>query len=126
MYGMVHEGLGAFVRERAGDDGWERVCDRAGAPVSTFPSLTTYPDALSAGLVVEAATELDVPVEVLLPEFGRFWVDYALGTAYGPLLRSSGSTLAETLAALDEMHSRIALTFPEPAEIGDPGLHGTP
>lgn len=113
MYGMVHEALGDFVRTRADAAAWERTCERAGSPVQTFPTLTPYPDALSFGLVVEAAAELGMDLDAMMVEFGRHWIGYALGTAYGPLLRSAGGSLTETLAALDRMHARIASTFPD-------------
>jgi hypothetical protein len=113
MYGMVHEALGQFVRDRADAEAWERVCERAGSTMTIFPSLSTYPDELTVGLVAESANALGLTANDLLGQFGRYWIDYALGTAYGPLLRSSGDTLRETLGSLDAMHARIGTALPQ-------------
>jgi hypothetical protein len=113
MYGMIHEGLREMVVARSGVPAWERVCATAGAAQSSFQTTSPYPDEISVGLVVAAAGELGLDVHSLLIEFGRFWVTFALKTNYGPLLRGSGSTLRQTLAALDAMHAGIGLSLPE-------------
>src|SRR5262245_35027122 len=113
MYGMVHEALRELVSSRAGPDAWERVCHRAGSATSTFLSMSAYPDELTVSLVGQSAGELGLGGEEFLLQFGRYWIDFALRTDYGPLLRSSGKTLRETLTALDAMHARIELALPE-------------
>lgn len=113
MYGMVHEALRELVSSRAGQEAWERVCRHAGSGTSTFLSMSTYPDAMTVSLVGQSAAELGLGGEEFLLQFGRYWIEFALRTDYGPLLRSSGKTFSETLAALDSMHARIELALPE-------------
>lgn len=113
MYGMVHEALGQMVTRRANAEEWRRVCERAGVRSPTFISLSAYPDATTLALVTESAAALRLGVDELLVEFGRFWIEFALGTAYGPLLRDAGRTLRETLESLDAIHSRVGLALPD-------------
>lgn len=112
MYGMVNNAIQELVTERAGEAAWGRVCDRAGANTTFFVSLDPYPDELTFGLAVAAASELGLELGAFLEEFGRYWIQFALRSAYGPMLRSAGSSLATTLASLDHLHSRIGMTFP--------------
>lgn len=113
MYGMVHQALEDMVVEHAGRDAWNDICEQAGSSTATFPSLSSFPDELTVGLVVASADRLGRPVDQMLVEFGRRWVGFALTTAYGPLLRESGDDVLATLRSLDGLHARVAVALPE-------------
>lgn len=110
---MVHQALEEMVVERAGPQAWSEICAEVGSPTTTFPSLSSFPDELTVGLVVAAAELLDEEVDGLLVQFGRVWVEFALTTAYGPLLREASVTFVDTLRSLDGLHARVAIALPE-------------
>lgn len=113
MYGMVNNAIQEMMVARLGNEGWSRVRARSGVNDAFFVSLEPYPDDLTYRLVGAAAEELGVKVESFLEDFGRFWIEYALRTSYGPLLRGAGRSFAETVAALDAMHSRVGMALPK-------------
>lgn len=112
MYGMVNAALEALVREKFGDEVWERVKAKAGVQDVAFVAMHEYPDSVTYGLATALAVETGVPIEQLLHAYGIYWVSYADRGPWGKLMRESGETTYELLAALDAMHARIAMSFP--------------
>ena len=113
MYGMVNRALEEMVLDRFGEDVWQEIKSRSGVQISAFQSLGVYDDSVTFGLVEAASAVLEQPAPELLRTFGRYWIDFALRSSYGALLRQSGSDLHELLPMLDQMHTRIGLSFPE-------------
>jgi len=111
MYGMINRALQEMVVAQHGDDTWQRILKQAGVDIDMFVRMETYPDAVTYSLVGVASEVLDAPVPRLLQDFGRYWVRYAAGQGYGPLLDEAGETLPEILGNLDEMHFRLGTVF---------------
>jgi len=111
MYGLVNQAISDMVTEAHGKPVWDRIRELAGAPALPFEAMESYPDELTYGLVGAASTVLETPAEDLLVAFGHFWVLQTATRHYGHLLDLGGSTLFEFLRNLDELHSRVALTF---------------
>ena len=86
---------------------------RAGIDDPMFVSMKQYPDSVTYALAGAAADELAIPLPQVLHAFGVYWVDFARRGPYGRLMLSSGNSTYELLAALDAMHARLGLSFPE-------------
>ena len=112
MYGLINKAVEDLVRSKFGDDAWERIRVRAGLPNEPFISMQQYDDKVTADLVAAASAELGAPPEAILEEFGAFWVRYTSESVYGELMKTAGRTLPEFLRNLDQMHTRIKLSFP--------------
>ncbi|MEM7343572.1 MAG: heme NO-binding domain-containing protein, partial [Chloroflexota bacterium] len=84
------------------------------ADISTdeFLSMEQYPDADSVALVVATAEIQDRDPAAVLEEIGEYWIEFALNSHYGDLLRISGDTLPEILMNLNNLHERIGQAFP--------------
>lgn len=113
MYGMVNQALEAMIKETAGPDAWGRIMAKAGIDEPAFVAMKQYPDSVTYALAGAAADELGLPLPKALHAFGMYWVSYANRGPWGKLMHASGRSTYELLAALDEMHARIALSFPE-------------
>jgi hypothetical protein len=113
MYGMVNPAVEALVTERFGEDTWRRVQARAGIEDPLFVTMKQYPDSVTYGLVGAIAAETGAPVEDLLHAFGLYWIEFAQRGPWGKVMMSAGRDARELLGALDAMHARIALSFPE-------------
>lgn len=113
MYGMVNAAIEQMVSERFGAARWQSVKARAGIDDPMFLSMKQYPDAVTESLAVAVAEELSMSLPEVLHAFGVFWVEYARRGPYGRLMLASGTCTYELLAALDAMHARIGLGFPE-------------
>jgi hypothetical protein len=111
MYGLVNRAVEQMVRERFGAERWHAIQARAGLEDEGFLALRTYPDEVTYRLVAAASEELGVPAPAVLEAFGEYWVAATAQASYGDLMRLSGRTLPEFLQNLDQMHSRLALTF---------------
>jgi hypothetical protein len=112
MYGLINKAVEGLVRSKFGDATWDRIRTRAGLPDEPFVSMEQYDDKSTYDLVGAASEELGAPASAILEEFGRYWMQYTAEGGYGELLNSVGRTLPEFLRNLDQMHTRIKLSFP--------------
>lgn len=97
----------------AGDAAWARVCDAAGVPDQYFHSMDSYPDEVTSNLVDAASSELGLDRADVLERFGRYWILYTGAEGWGPILEAQGSTVAEVIGNLDNMHARIQTAMPD-------------
>lgn len=113
MYGLVNRAVEQMVRQQFGAATWQAIQVRAGVEDEGFLAMRTYPDDVTYRLVGAASAELNLPAEAVLEAFGEFWVNQTATASYGDLMHLQGRTLPEFLQNLDQMHSRLALTFKE-------------
>lgn len=113
MYGMVNQAIEAMVTERFGAGDWEQVKQLAGVDEPAFVAMKQYPDSVTYALAGAVSKHLDLPIGEVLHAFGVYWIEYAKRGPWGRVMMSSGRGTYELLAALDEMHARIAVSFPE-------------
>lgn len=112
MYGLVNRAIEGLVREKFGDEPWERIRSRAGVEVASFVAMDPYDDAITYALVGAASEELGLDAEAVLQAFGEYWTTYTIEEGYGDLLEIMGANLEEFLDNLDSMHMRITATMP--------------
>jgi len=112
MYGLINKAIHGLVRERFGPEAWERIRTRAGVPDEPFLSMESYPDAVTYDIVAAATEELGMPAADILRAFGRYWTVYTATAGYGELMATAGRSFPEFLRNLDQLHSRVRLSFP--------------
>lgn len=112
MYGMVNRAVEDLVVSSAGEEAWRTICAEAGIEVEYFEAMEPYDDSITYDLVAAASTVLDTPAEEILESFGRHWILYTGAEGWGPVLDSQGSTVAEVIGNLNQMHIRIQATMP--------------
>lgn len=113
MYGLVNRAVEDLVSERFGLQAWQRIKQRAGLDIELFISMDAYPDDVTYRLVAAASEELGLSAEQLLEAFGEYWILYTAEQGYGELLRMGGDTLLEFLQNLHDLHTHVALGFPQ-------------
>lgn len=113
MYGMVNNAIRSFVVEQHGPELWAEVCDRAGVDHGEFAATMPYDDAVSLQLVEQSSAVTCMTVDALLRAIGRYWVQFALRSSFGPLIHFGGTRFEEFLGNLDAMHSKIQASLPE-------------
>jgi Haem-NO-binding len=113
VYGLVNRALVDLLEQRGGKALLERVKRDAGVGTDVFLSLERYPDQTTVDLVVAASNALGVTAAELLQDFGNHWIVYASEHGYRQLMQARGDSLFAFIARLDELHSRLSLTFPE-------------
>ena len=114
MYGLISQALEDYVRRGFGERAWNEVRGRAGfGEEDLFVSMESYPDELTFRLVQAATEVLHLGVPQVLEAFGEHWVLYTAQEGYGEMLAMFGTSLQEFLVNLDNLHSHVALTFPD-------------
>jgi hypothetical protein len=112
MYGLINKAIQDLLTARLGEAGWKAICAKSNTDPS-FVTMAKYPDEVTYKLVAAGSEALGVPAETLMEQFGEYWTVYTAEVGYGPLLQFAGNNLVDFLQNLDNMHTRIALTFPE-------------
>ena len=113
MYGMVNQAIEAMVTEKFGAERWEAVKARAGVDDPAFVAMKQYPDSVTYALAGAVSEVLELPLPGVLHAFGVYWIEFAQRGPWGKIMLSAGRSTYELLAALDDMHARIAVSFPE-------------
>lgn len=113
MYGMVNRALQELLVKEHGESTWHRIKDEAGVDLEEFSSMASYDDKITYDLAIAASKVLEAPLDQLLDAFGRYWVEFAKASSYAILLEQAGKDLHEILPMLNELHTRLALSFPE-------------
>ena len=112
MYGMVNQAIKGLVTSKFGDAAWIKICSEAKLSPADFDYMEYYPDKITYDLVGAASKELGLPGEVILTEFGKYWVLYTAQEGYGPMMDMFGVDFMSCLANLNNLHSRMGMTMP--------------
>ena len=112
MHGLVNKAVGDLVCSRFGERAWAEIRERAGVGVGGFVSMDSYPDDVTYRLVEAASEVLGTPVQALLEAFGEHWIAFTAREGYGEMFAMFGGSMAEFLGNLDNMHTRVGLSFP--------------
>lgn len=113
MYGMVNLAIQGFISERYGETVWQEVKARAAPSIEQFLTMEQYPDEMTQGIMMAASEISGDNIAELMDNVGEYFVGFARHSGYGELLQIIGTTLPETLSNLDNMHTRVGLSFPE-------------
>ena len=111
MYGMINDAIKTMVTEVMGATAWEKIQKKVLAPAD-FERMGTYDDALTYNLVGAVSEMSGQKPEAILEAFGRFWIQYASKTAYGPIIRMFGENFKECVTNLDQMHLKMGAMMP--------------
>ena len=112
MYGLVNRAMQNLVTEKFGEDVWDSIREAAHVEVEIFSSNEQYADDVTYALVGAASRILDIPVPLLLEEFGKYWVTRTAVESYGSLMGATGSSVKEFLLNLPNLHSHVKMIFP--------------
>jgi hypothetical protein len=113
MYGMINKAIRDLVVSRFGEAAWQQVREKAGVSDEVFINMVKYPDDATYRLVGAASEVLNAPAAAILETFGEYWTVYSAESGFGHLLDFAGDNLVDFLRNLDNMHTRVALSFPE-------------
>lgn len=112
MYGLVNQGIRKMVTQTFGADKWEAILLASGIGEDVFVAMDPYPDSMTLKLVGAASQVLELPPDVVLGAFGKWWIGNA-AAEYGTLFTMTGSTFQEFITNLNDIHTRVAYMLPE-------------
>jgi hypothetical protein len=111
MYGLVNKAFEQFVRQRYGDDRWQKIRKTSNLEVEIFLNMQPYPDQISYQLVSAMSEELKLPANDVLRMVGRYWLQHTAAEGYGTLLHIYGSSFRDVLLGLNQLHTRIKMIY---------------
>lgn len=112
MHGVVNQAIEGLIIEQFGKDKWEEILIAANCHDTTFYNNQNYPDSITYDLAINASKILNIELNTILFEFGKYWVLTIAKQKYEVLLRSVGNDLFEFLIQLPNFHSRVMLYYP--------------
>lgn len=112
MLGLVNVALQEMITERLGAQAWESIRAAAGVEDRVFVVMRQYPDKVTYDLAAAAASQMGVPLADALHAFGHSWMSFAERQPWGKVMHGMASSVRELLPALNDLHSRLALSFP--------------
>ena len=113
MYGLVNKAIEDMVCKSFGEEVWETIKQKAEIDVEGFISMEAYPDDVTHRLVRAASVVLEMSSQEILQAFGEYWVVYTATEGYGQMLDMAGDNVPEFLENLDNLHTRVGLSFPK-------------
>lgn len=113
MYGMINQAMADLIVERHGEASWHDIVRHAGVAHARFLELDSYDDAITYALVSSAGDVLDVPVDDLLFELGRYWLLYTGSHMWSYLFDLAGNDFLSFLDGLDDLHDRVQTMMPD-------------
>ena len=111
MYGLINSSLQSMIREKFGEETWNKVLSTSGVPEDSFLSMRSYEDAVTYDLVGASSAVLGAPAEDCLEMFGEWWVLETAAKSYGTLMDAAGQDLVQFLTNMNALHDRITGTF---------------
>jgi len=112
MYGLVNRAVQELVSSQFGKETWLEIKRKAETGVHAFVSMQTYPDEVTYKLVGAASEVLKISPTQVLEAFGEYWITYTASSGYGDMFAMFGSSMSDFLSNLDNLHARVATTFP--------------
>lgn len=112
MYGMIHQALRDMAVRQMGDGEWNDLLRSNGLTQPLFIGMEYYSDDTTMDMIHLLADRLDRPLEDVLHEFGRVWIDFAGASEYGRILSMAGDDFISFLESLDRMHASIRSNMP--------------
>ena len=113
MYGLVNKAVQDLIVTKFGQEKWIEIKEEAAIDVETFVSMDSYPDEVTYKLVGAASVVLGIPAETILETFGEYWTEFTAKEGYGEVFSLAGNTFLEFIQNLDNLHSRVGLSFPK-------------
>jgi hypothetical protein len=113
MYGLVNQAIMGLVVDNYGSETWEKIRLKAEVRDEFFLSNKIYDDEITFDLVASSSEILGVEPEVILREFGKYWVLKIAKEKYGKLMEYAGQNFLEFMDQLPNFHSRVMLLYPE-------------
>lgn len=107
MKGVINKGIQEYAEANFGADVWETIKARARCEEFVFAPTQDYPDELTPRLIEAASAILNLPLETVQVEYGKFMVPNTLKETYPPYFALAGKSAWEFLHRLDEIHSHV-------------------
>jgi predicted hydrocarbon binding protein len=112
MKGVVNKGIQELVESKFDSEKWEKIKSLAGCNEPFFSISEDYPDKMTLDLASSASGVLGIPIDILLVEFGKFWIMNTGKTSYPMFFKLAGSSPREFLLNMNRVHKQVTKSIP--------------
>ncbi len=109
MKGVINKGIQEMLEKKYGQATWIDVKERAGCDEQFFLLSHNYPDETTFALTRAAAEVLDLPLDTLLVEFGRYWVRNTAPKYYPTYFSLAGQSPRDVFHNLNRIHQQVTM-----------------
>lgn len=113
MYGIINKSIGELVIHKYGKTVWDEILLQSNIAIDNFLSNEAYDDAITFTLASTIALKLNISVEQVLMDFGKWWILETCNKKYGAMLKTGGVNLSQFLENLPNFHDRVQLMYPK-------------
>lgn len=113
MYGMIHRAMRNMVHEELGEDAWLALEQKLNIGPMDLLTGKVYDDALTLGIISEAAARLNLSVDQCLIAFGQYWIRYVDQGSLASIMNFTGQDLASFINNLDRLHLAVGAAMPD-------------
>jgi Haem-NO-binding len=113
MYGMTHRALRQMMIDELGPAAWSRIERETATGPADLISLCVYDDSKTIALINASAAQLGLGFDEALRVFGRYWVQFAEASSFGPIMDFTGQDIVTFINNLDRMHRSVVLAMPD-------------
>lgn len=113
MFGLINNSFREFIKYEFGDEFWDKVCSSnpLGKDEANFMRMRETSDQTTYSLVEAAAHLIRLPEEVILEQFGIYWIDKVADEKFSEIMAATGQDFFEFIGNLNEMHHGISSNF---------------
>ncbi|KUR71146.1 hypothetical protein AQZ52_10770 [Novosphingobium fuchskuhlense] len=110
---MAHRALRQMMIDRLGPAAWAKVERETATGPADLISLCVYDDSKTIALIAASADKLGLSFDDALRVFGRYWVQFAELSSFGPIMDFTGQDIVTFINNLDRMHRSVVLAMPD-------------
>ena len=95
MYGIVNKGIEELIKARFSEEKWNAILLRSGVGIDFFIGSESYDDDITFKIATAVSEEMNMSIDQVLIEFGKWWVLVTGLEKYNGLMKAGGKTLHE-------------------------------
>lgn len=112
MYGMIHRAIRSMFIEAKGESAWTELERRSQLGAAEMISAEVYDDEVTLSLLGAASESLEIPMDELLIQFGKYWIVFAQRGSFSHIMDFTGRDIYSFIGNLDRMHEGVQAVLP--------------
>lgn len=113
MYGLLLESVENYIKEKYGEDVWEKIRKMSHVETMAFSTHKRYSENIIPDIARACAIVLDLPEEEIMDSFGVSFVTFVGQYGYDKILSVLGRNMRDFLNGLDNLHEYLRFSYPK-------------
>lgn len=113
MYGLLLESVENYIKEKYGEDVWEKIRKMSHVETMAFSTHKRYSENIIPDIARACSIVLDLPEEEIMDSFGVSFVTFVGQYGYDKILSVLGRNMRDFLNGLDNLHEYLRFSYPK-------------